>query len=421
VKKFLIGFLSILLIAGICDGSAVRPKGTTRFQTLSAQKSPLPSAELDNEFNNLVTSINGLSLNQQSSQWYDASLTAAYVSSTVFTVIGNKVSSFPSTTRVKFDITGSSVYSEVVSATYSSGPNTTTVTILDPVIQNPIIKVYYAVVTPVSQGGSVSLKMLTGYASDPGTTANTIPVRNSSGVIPGNINGDAQTIQGYAPTIASNPNTIVLRNSSGQITGTISGGAANLNGYAQDTGTAPNSIPVRDSTGNLPGNCATSTNATTHAAATGAQHGATSSNSGNTIVYRDGSGNFSAGTITATLNGPASSASSVPWSGVSSKPTTPSGFGLITATRIVSGTLTVSPSQVSTITIPGSASYEWPYLVSVWGWTDHFVQSYVPVSPTTTGYFYITYGGGSNNDTLTIVNSSSGTNTYIDYNVYAWK
>ncbi len=51
----------------------------------------------------------------------------------------------------------------------------------------------------------------------------------------------------------------------------------------------------------------------------------TSSNVGDTIVRRDSSGNFSAGTITATLDGKASSASSadsVPWNGVTSKPST---------------------------------------------------------------------------------------------------
>jgi hypothetical protein len=59
----------------------------------------------------------------------------------------------------------------------------------------------------------------------------------------------------------------------------------------------------------ISGNAVTATNATSHiASATGAEHGATSTNTGNMIVRRDGSGNFSAGTITATLNGNAATA-----------------------------------------------------------------------------------------------------------------
>jgi hypothetical protein len=58
---------------------------------------------------------------------------------------------------------------------------------------------------------------------------------------------------------------------------------------------------------------------------------ATSANTVSAIVARDASGNFSAGTITANLTGTATNASAVPWSGVSSKPTTISGFGITDA------------------------------------------------------------------------------------------
>jgi hypothetical protein len=40
----------------------------------------------------------------------------------------------------------------------------------------------------------------------------------------------------------------------------------------------------------------------------------------NTLILRDGSGNFSAGTITANLTGNASTATNVPWTGVTGKP-----------------------------------------------------------------------------------------------------
>lgn len=62
-------------------------------------------------------------------------------------------------------------------------------------------------------------------------------------------------------------------------------------------------------TGNCSGNAATATNATNHIAdATGSAHGATNANTANMIVKRDASGNFSAGTITASLNGNAATA-----------------------------------------------------------------------------------------------------------------
>ena len=71
---------------------------------------------------------------------------------------------------------------------------------------------------------------------------------------------------------------------------------------------------------------------------------ATNNNTGSTIVARDSSGNFSAGTITASLSGNASSASSVAWSGVSSKPTTISGYGITDAALLASPTFTGTPA-----------------------------------------------------------------------------
>ena len=79
-----------------------------------------------------------------------------------------------------------------------------------------------------------------------------------------------------------------------------------------------NMIVRRDASGNfnagtitatLSGNATTSTNATTHAGVVdGSAHGAAVANTGNMIVRRDISGNFSAGTITASLAGNATSA-----------------------------------------------------------------------------------------------------------------
>ena len=67
------------------------------------------------------------------------------------------------------------------------------------------------------------------------------------------------------------------------------------------TGSAWAALDVSSST---IANATASTNATNHiAAATGAEHGATNASTANMIVRRDGSGNFSAGAITANLTG----------------------------------------------------------------------------------------------------------------------
>jgi hypothetical protein len=103
-------------------------------------------------------------------------------------------------------------------------------------------------------------------------------------------------------------------NGSSAQTFTVSSNATNLN-----TGSA---IVARDASGNfsagtitaaLSGNASTATSATTAGSITSQANSATitasSTNTANQIVLRDGSGNFSAGTITATLNGSSSSTS----------------------------------------------------------------------------------------------------------------
>ena len=80
----------------------------------------------------------------------------------------------------------------------------------------------------------------------------------------------------------------------------------------------------------------------------------TANNTGSTIVYRNASGNFAAGTITATLSGKASTAgtadkaNAVAWTNVSGRPTIPTlTFGTVSGTAsfniTAGGTVTVTP------------------------------------------------------------------------------
>jgi len=88
---------------------------------------------------------------------------------------------------------------------------------------------------------------------------------------------------------------------SGPLTGNVTGNCSGSSGSC--TGNAATASSCS-------GNAATATNATNHiAATTGAEHGATNANTANMIVRRDASGNFSAGTITASLTGNCSGSS----------------------------------------------------------------------------------------------------------------
>jgi hypothetical protein len=74
-----------------------------------------------------------------------------------------------------------------------------------------------------------SADQLDGYHASTGTTGNSIPVRDGSGVIPGDIAGNAA----YAPS---------------------AGNADTLDNYHADTGTTINTVPVRNASGAVPGN-----------------------------------------------------------------------------------------------------------------------------------------------------------------------
>ncbi|GAB4033229.1 MAG: hypothetical protein Fur0012_12650 [Elusimicrobiota bacterium] len=148
-----------------------------------------------------------------------------------------------------------------------------------------------------------------------------------SGTVDGvDISAHNAATSAHSATSANTANRIVMRDASGNfsagtITANLSGNVTgNLTGNA-DTATALAANGSNCSSGQSPlgvsatgavESCfdvATQSELDTHAASTSA-HGATSANTANRIVMRDASGNFSAGTITASLNGNATSATS---------------------------------------------------------------------------------------------------------------
>ena len=121
-------------------------------------------------------------------------------------------------------------------------------------------------------------------------------------------NNTSDITLGVSATSANTPNSIVQRNGSGNfsattITANLVGNASSATNFSGSlagdvTGTQSATV-VSFVGGQSAANVAASVSATTNA---------TSTNTPNTIVKRNGLGNFSAGTITATLNGNATSA-----------------------------------------------------------------------------------------------------------------
>lgn len=102
-----------------------------------------------------------------------------------------------------------------------------------------------------------SADQLDTYHANTGTAANTIPVRDANGKVPGSITGDADTVDGaHAGTGASNvlkldtSGLVPLENIPSALTGKS---ADQLDGFHANTGTTASTIPVRDASGKVPG------------------------------------------------------------------------------------------------------------------------------------------------------------------------
>lgn len=235
MKRVFFVSIMFMLVSVISYAATVRPKGSTRFQTLSAQKAPLPSLELDNELNNIVSAINSITVNSNASEWYDYG-TGSFISSTSFSVTGDHTSEFIANRRTKFTLTGSTVYSSIVSCSYSSGSNATTVIIADAVLSNPVTRIYYSIVTPYALNGSVSPVMAGVYPTDASSNAtpNTLVRRDSfgnfsTGRMYGNVTGSitntiaASNTETPAYILYDNGDGIIKRKSYSSFTTLISG------------------------------------------------------------------------------------------------------------------------------------------------------------------------------------------------------
>ncbi|HSP15456.1 MAG TPA: hypothetical protein VLV78_11955 [Thermoanaerobaculia bacterium] len=211
---------------------------------------------------------------------------------------------------------------------------------------NPTI----ASVGGVSAASIVSAASATAAAAAT-NTANSLVQRDAAGnfaagTITANLNGHATSATNFSGSLAGDvtgtQNATSVATVGGQSAASIAAGAALSAGAT--SANVPNTLVRRDGSGNfsanvitasLTGNATTATNfsgslagdvtgtqsstvvgsvggqsAASVAAAVGGINAATSTNVANAIVRRDGSGNFSAGTITGTLLGNASTATS---------------------------------------------------------------------------------------------------------------
>jgi hypothetical protein len=174
--------------------------------------------------------------------------------------------------------------------------------------------------------GSISLPSPTQYALAFGTSSTALgflPVGTASSVLFQTNNttnptwvGQNTLVVGGATTAAQWQTARTVTFATGDVTGSFSiNGSADVSNVALTI--AANSVALgTDTTGNYAASVSTSGNGISTIGTAGEgtaftiDSNATSSNTSSTLVFRDGSGNFSAGTITANLTGTASIASS---------------------------------------------------------------------------------------------------------------
>jgi hypothetical protein len=139
MKRLILSVLVALMLlpsmAGATANYYTRPNGDTRFQDLSAAKRPIPSAEIDGEFNNIKSWLDGATY-----LWIPGT-TPTYASTTTFTVVGDQTAIYVANRRIKANLSGTYVYCYVLSSSYSA-PNTT-VTVDSAVLTSALTGIYY--------------------------------------------------------------------------------------------------------------------------------------------------------------------------------------------------------------------------------------------------------------------------------------
>lgn len=115
----------------------IRPDGKNRFKIRSANLGTLPSAWLDEEFNQIIKYLNGFvdSATINASAWRIINDNFEFDTTSSFTVTGDLSGSFEPLNAIKFtDSTGSEATTHIKSSVYNSDTDTTVVTVYDAVV-----------------------------------------------------------------------------------------------------------------------------------------------------------------------------------------------------------------------------------------------------------------------------------------------
>lgn len=132
-----------------------RPDGQNRFQIRSAANLSLPSAWLDEEFNQVYVNLNliqGGGSSATGTEWAEVTAEATQTSTTTFTLTGDYTSTFEQMRAIRLvDGNNASTNSHVKSSSYVGGTNTTTVTVYDAVVPSTIAELYVGLIGTEAQ------------------------------------------------------------------------------------------------------------------------------------------------------------------------------------------------------------------------------------------------------------------------------
>lgn len=122
----------------------IRPDGINRFQIRSANLGTLPSAWLDQEFNNIIKYLNGFvdSATINASEWKVINDIFTFETTKSFTVSGDLTGVFEPLRAIRFtDNNSGQAYSHIKACTYTADTDTTIVTVYDEVVPSTITEV----------------------------------------------------------------------------------------------------------------------------------------------------------------------------------------------------------------------------------------------------------------------------------------
>lgn len=168
---------------------------------------PLPAVSAESLTNipipNPLPALDGGALyNINPAEWATHVGTPNYASATTFVLTGDQRTRMKATRRLRFKNGASYLYTEVRDATYNSGTDLTTTTILDAVLVSGISEVSYSMFTPANADGAISARMI-GALSDwlpSATNPPSMAVRIGAGTI--DHSGASQVRQSLQTTAA---------------------------------------------------------------------------------------------------------------------------------------------------------------------------------------------------------------------------